>query len=183
MKKFHLIALSMGCVLAVTGVLLFIMGGIHPLHPSFPKPALSDFRILYYVLLLGGVALVLGNAPYVIFDRRTFRECTMSTSLSAVGMGGCVGLGLYCVYTFVTCVLFSSSHYRHPIAISASVFVGVCALAAFVALICFYFKRWWKRGLVGLVMDVWSGLVVIVPCFLACLWLHNMVSSFLRPFG
>ena len=180
MRKFHLIVWIVACVLAVTGVVLFLVGGIHPLHPSFPQPALSDFRILYYVLLLGGVALMLGNAPYVIFGRRTLRECTMATSLSAVSMGGCVGLGLYCVYTFVTCSLFSSSTSRHPIAIPASFCMGVCALAAFVVLICFYFKRRWKRGFVGFVMDVWSGLVVIAPCFLACCWLHNMVSQLLR---
>lgn len=183
MKKFHLIVLIVGVVLAVIGASLFFANGINPIHPSFTKPALSDFRILYYVLLLGGAALVLGNAPYVIFGRRTSRECTMATSLSAVGMGGCVGLGLYCVFTFVTYVLFSSSNYRHPIAIPASFCVGVCALIAFVVLICFYFKRRWKRGFVGFVMDVWSGLLVILPCFLACLWLHNMVSSVLRPFG
>ncbi len=182
MKKFHLLAFLTGCLLALIGALLFWPSMAAREASSTTLPLLGTFAGLYYVMLVGGAALILGNTPYLIFGRRTSRECTMATSLSAVGMAACVGVGVYCVYTFVTCVLFSSSNYRHPIAIPASFSVGVGALVAFILLTCLYFKRRWRRGVVGLIMDVWSGLVVIVPCFLACLWLHGMISASLRTF-
>ncbi len=183
MRKLHVILYASGSALLLLGIALALL--ITPGEPAADAPFLERYLTEYFdgtlvLIFVWGGGLILANALYLIFARRAARECSLGTSLLSMGTSFCVGVGMYCAFTLVMCIRFSTRSYRHPIAIPAAFSVGTCALIGGILLACFYVKRRRGQGMVGFMMDVWSGLVFTLPCFFSCAWLHDILSAYLR---
>lgn len=183
MRRLHAILYAMGSALLLLGLALVIL--VSPGETAEGSSALSrhltgDFERFWLLAFLCSGGLILGNAPYLIFRRVAHRGCSIQTSLYALGISACVGVGLYSLFSFVMCHVMSSPA-RHPVAYPMSVAVGVLSLIGAITLICLYVRErrgWWRAA--GGAMDAWCVLSHVLPCFFACAFLHDVISDCLR---
>ena len=183
MKRLHAVLYAMGSVLLLLGVLLAIL--VRPGETVegpcvFSRHLTGNFERFLVLAFLCSGGLILGNAPYLIFGRASRNDCSIQTSLCSLGISACVGVGLYCLFSFVMCHVMSSPA-RHPVAYPMSVAVGVLSLIGAITLVCLYVRErrgWWRAA--GGTMDAWCVLSHVLPCFFACAFLHDVISDWLR---
>ena len=112
-----------------------------------------------------GLNLIVSAAFCLLFSKTVIACCSRKTTLIALGLSGFGALGIMCVFSWYTIVVFHEMS-KHPIEYPASILLGLACLAAFIFLVIYYFKtrkRNWSTK--GFLIDIFTG-ILYFPVFL-----------------
>lgn len=130
---------------------------------------------LHILKLIGG-ALILCGLFCLIFNKTVKENCTLKTSGISLAISAVTALGLYCATTFALCFVMTHPS-KHPIALPASIIIGILCLIALILLLRIYCKqRKEKPSAKGIVIDILFAVIYIIPLFSVYQSLHNIIS-------
>jgi hypothetical protein len=190
MKKASLIILSIS--------LLFILAGLHftgLLSACLPdtdigmiggadRPTVNFYiremmSSAYGFLILFGIPTALCSLFTLILPRTVKKICSLPTSVTALSLSACASLGANSLLIFAPCFIMTSLS-KHPIALPASVCIGMTALIGFVLLMALYCKQRGKKpSAPGTCLDIMLSLVYMPACFWSCNIIYNLLSGIL----
>ena len=108
------------------------------------------------------------------------RYCKSPTALTAAMLGISVGGGVYCFLQWLVIVSFGE-YSRHPISYPMSIVGGLIFLGIFIAFAMLYMiKRAQKLTAKGIIADIALGIIMIIPSFVLCSCLRNLLSLALK---
>lgn len=129
-----------------------------------------------YVLISFGISIVLSSGFCLLFSKTVEEHCSIRSSAIALGLSAVSGAGLYCALVALMITLFNglqSPPIRYPISIAG----GFVCLAIFIVLYAlYYFTRKAKFTVIGLILDVLTG-ILYLPGFLHLFaWLDGLIT-------
>lgn len=154
MKKTNsLIALAVGILLVIIGILLFI---------SMKAPI---FITLYLMLIFaGGVVSIISVFAY-FFGKTLGESCSIKTSLTAILLSAVSACAMVSLLGILG-VFIGGGPYRHPIAAQGYSIVFFLSVIAFLGLLILYFDlRFSKPSVKGVVIDVCFS-IMNIPFFI-----------------
>lgn len=189
MKK-SLIALACGMLLVVVGVLmpliLFltvvnradasagIIGGADGPTAIYLTSQLLQ-RSLFPLLVCTGAALIIGSLFCLVFRKTVKEYCSKKTSLFSLILSAVIAFGAYCFIVWLSIVVFDAMKV-FPIARPVSVLFGILSIIAAILLSILYIKERKKQPSVkGVVIDILSVLLCLVPFFMFYEFLHELI--------
>lgn len=189
MKKYSYIALSVGIVSTLTGILLPIIafvsytaqGGVGIIGgadtPTYQFMAYRIFNGFPIYALTFGAVLIIASLFCLIFRKTVAEHCSLKTTALSLSLSFTGSVGLACVYLLYNIVVFQKIS-DYPIEYYTSIILGLLAFVIFVVLIVLYCKV--QRGgfsVKGVVIDIGTGILALPLFFLICMKIINVLQQ------
>lgn len=131
----------------------------------------------YALLILFGMPTAFCSLFTLIFSRTVKKNCAIPTTSTALALSAVVALGIDSLLIFATCFIMGNPS-ENPIALSASVCVGIAALIGFILLMALYCKlRSKKPSIFGVFLDAAFFLLYMPAFFLTGNIISNALSA------
>ena len=132
----------------------------------------------FLLLLPLGIAMVISAGFCLIFTKTVEKHCTLYSTATALGLSAVGGAGLCCTVNAFR-IARSNNVRKFPVGYPASIAGGIACLVIFLAfIVVYFFTRKGKFTVIGLALDILTGILYLPGFFMLSALLAAIVSLF-----